>query len=244
MTALFYDDYYQAILTSRAHALYCERVYGKNLAQHGTADMAQIALLLEELQIAPSMSVLDFGCGDGRISEYIADVTGACLTGLDISTHAIELAQQRTASKQDRLRFVCADLEDTPEALPPATFDRIITIDSIFFAKDQKTMLDRLLNLLKPGGSMGILYLSPPAPKPDAGQTVLGQALAALGLPYAVHDLSAQSYQHWITKRAVLQELEPLFYEEGHAFLFKNRMAECQGDPEHFQRYLFIVKTD
>ncbi len=244
MAALFYDDYYQAVLPSRAHALFCERVYGLDLAQHGTADMAQIALLLDEIQIGPGMTVLDFGCGDGRIAEYLSDGTGACVTGLDIAAHAIELAQQRTVSKRERLRFVCANLEETPGALPIAAFDRIIAIDSIFFAQDQRIMLERLLKLLKPGGRLGIFYLAPPVPAPDAHQTVLGQALAASGLHYSIHDLAAQNFRHWTTKRAVLQELEPLFHEEGNVFLFKNRMAECQGEPERFQRYLFIVKID
>jgi hypothetical protein len=49
--ARFYDAYYQAVLHSPAHALFCERVYGKDLAQHGIADMDQIALLLRELDL-------------------------------------------------------------------------------------------------------------------------------------------------------------------------------------------------
>jgi hypothetical protein len=38
----FYTDFYAATEHSRAHAEFCERVFGANLCQHGFADMAQI----------------------------------------------------------------------------------------------------------------------------------------------------------------------------------------------------------
>ena len=138
--AWFYDEYYQAILHSPAHALFCERAYGKDLGQHGMADMAQLGVLLAELDIQPSMSLLDFGCGDGRISEYIADVTQAVVSGVDIAQRAVELAQERTQAKRDRLHFYWADLEGRQGTWPPGQFDRVIAIDSLFFAQDQSAV--------------------------------------------------------------------------------------------------------
>lgn len=237
LNILFYGAYYQAVLTSRAHALFCERVYGKNMAQHGMADMAQLDILLEELQMTPGMSLLDFGCGDGRISEYLGEITQGYVTGIDISAYAVELALQRTESKRERLYFYFADLERSHGKVA-AHYDRIIAIDSIFFAKDQQAVLERLLSMLKCGGKMGIFYISPPQMPPK-----LGEILKALGLRYHVRDLSALNYDHWMKKRAALLELEALFVEEGHTFLFKNRMAECQGTLEQFQRHLFIVEA-
>jgi ubiquinone/menaquinone biosynthesis C-methylase UbiE len=236
LNVFFYDAYYQAVLTSRAHAEFCERAYGKNLSQHGTADMAQLDILLDELALTPGMSLLDFGCGDGRISEYIADLKQTYVTGIDIAPGAIELARQRTESKRDRMHFYNADLEHGE--LPEGTFDRIITIDSIFFTRDQKTVLERLLSMLKRGGKMGIFYISPPQVPP-----AIEAAFKDLGLRYQVRDLSKQNHEHWIKKRAILEELEPLFYEEGNGFLFKNRMAECDSGLENFQRHLFIIEV-
>lgn len=245
LNTLFYDAYYQAVMTSQAHALFCEKAYGKNLAQHGAADMDQIEVLLQELQLTPAMTLLDFGCGDGRIAEYISDRTQVCVSGIDISARAIELARQRTADKRERLRFYCGDIEEYRGELPAETFDRIMAIDSIFFTRDQKTVVERFLKLLKKDGKMGIFYLCPPQGESafDPGQTALGQALNALGLRYTVRDLSQQNYQHWMKKRAALDELEPLFYQEGQAFLFKNRTAECRGGVEHFPRCLFVVEA-
>lgn len=44
--ASFYNEYYRAMLQSRAHSLFCERVYGKDLGQHGMADLEQIEAML------------------------------------------------------------------------------------------------------------------------------------------------------------------------------------------------------
>lgn len=236
--AWFYNEYYQAIQNSRAHALFCERAYGKNLGQHGLADMTQIDILLNELDIQPSMSLLDFGCGDGRISEYVSDVTQAVVSGVDIARKAIELARERTQAKRDRLHFYWADMERKQGTWPPGHFDRVIAIDSIFFASDQHAIIQVLLDALKPGGRMGVFYLCPG--DVSAEQTTLGKALQALSVQYKARDLSEPSVQHCRRKKHVLLELEAMFYEEGNEFLFKNRLADCDS-PEHFHRYLFTV---
>lgn len=85
----FYDAFYSALERSQAHHLFCERVYGKDLGQHGFADMEQLELLLRVTQIGPLQSALDLGCGDGRIAEYLSDCSGANFTGLDYIPHAI-----------------------------------------------------------------------------------------------------------------------------------------------------------
>jgi len=59
LNALFYNEYYQAVLHGLAHAAFCERVYGKDLCQHGTADMEQIQLLLDALQVQAGMRVVE-----------------------------------------------------------------------------------------------------------------------------------------------------------------------------------------
>ena len=239
--AWFYDEYYQAVLHSRAHALFCERVYGKNLCQHGAADMEQLHTLLDELEVESPMSILDFGCGDGRISEYISDISQTFVSGVDIAGRAIELAQERTQGKHERLHFYWADIGTDHGVFPLEAFDRIIAIDSLFFARDQRVVLEALLGYLRPNGRMGVFYLCPGDISSE--QTVLGEALKELvGVSYYVRDLSVQNAQHWRKKKQVLLELESMFYEEGNEFLFKNRMAECNG-LEHFHRYLFIINV-
>ena len=240
LLARFYDKYYQAVLHSKAHALFCERVYGKNLCQHGAADMEQLHFLLSEIEIESQMSILDFGCGDGRISEYISDITQTFVSGVDIAGRAIELAQKRTQGKRERLHFYWYDVETGYGSFPSERFDRIIAIDSLFFVRDERVVLQVLLDYLKPDGRMGVFHHYHKDVSPE--QTVLGKALEESGISYYTSDLSIQDAQHWQKKKRVLLELESLFFEEGNEFLFKNRMAECNG-PEDSHRYLYVISV-
>lgn len=237
----FYNEYYQAILRSQAHHLFCERVYGKDLGQHGMADLEQISALLSELEIEKDMALLDFGCGDGQISEYIADLTQTKVTGVDISNQAIRLAQQRTRNKGDRTTFYLADLEGKLGTFSNNSFDRIVAIDSLFFVSNMQLVTERLLHRLKRNGKMGVFYICPA--HIEANETPLAKALTDLGKTYLARDFSAQNTQHWRRKKQVLLELESLFKAEGNEFLFKNRLAECDG-LDSFHRYLYIATTD
>ena len=236
--ATFYNGFYRLASTSPAHGLFCERVYGKNLCQHGMADMEQLQILCDELQIRPGMSVLDFGCGDGRISEYISDATGAFFCGIDIAGEAIALAQSRTCNKRDRLLFTYADLELASDVLPTKTFDRLFAIDSLSFVRDQLAVVKIFLEVLRPTGKMGLFYFS--RDPVEAGETVLGTILNNLHVIYTTCDFSKQNRLHWKLKKQILLELKPLFDQEGSQFLYKNRLAECDGW-EHSRRYLYII---
>lgn len=238
LNAWFYNEYYQAVLNSPAHATFCDLVYGENLCQHGIADMAQIRLLLDELQIQAGMRVLDFGCGDGRISEYISDTTGAIVCGVDIADRAIHLALNRTGPKRQRLHFHFADIERADGGFPDENFDRILLIDSLYFVQDQKAVIQALLDHLAPGGKLGLFYHCPP--EITSEDTQPAKIFKALHMPYTTHDLSAQNRTHWLKKRQALQDLEPLFEAEGSQFLYKNRLAECEG-LDKYNRYLYIV---
>jgi SAM-dependent methyltransferase len=237
--AWFYNEYYQAIQHSPAHSLFCERAYGKDLGQHGMADMEQLQALLTGLEVEAGHRLLDFGCGDGQMAEYIAEATGASVTGVDIAPEAIRIANERTAGKRDRVRFQQADIEREPGSFPEGRFEYIAAIDSLFLVRDQGSVTQALLGRLEPGGRMGVFYICPPGTRAD--ETSLGQALDGMGVEWHAQDFSEQNRVHWIRKKQVLLELESRFRAEGSLFLFRNRMAECEGVMEKFQRYLYWI---
>lgn len=236
--AWFYNAYYQAVLTSAAHAQFCARVYGKDLCQHGMTDMGQMDLLLRELRVQPGMTLLDFGCGDGRIAEYVSDTTQTQVVGIDIADQAIELANARTQDKRARLRFYAGNLEQQPGILRGEKFDGVYAMDSIFFARDQRRVLEIFATHLNANATLGIFYHCPP--NVSADETPFAQAVQSLRWSYVTRDLSEPNAQHWKIKKQTLLELEPLFRAEGNLFLYKNRLAECDG-LENFHRYLYLV---
>jgi SAM-dependent methyltransferase len=236
LTAMFYDAYYAAVPASAAHSRFCAAVYGLDLCQHGMADMDQLHLALDRLGVKAGSRLFEFGCGDGRIAEYIAKTRGATVTGVDISG-AIDLARARAAGCRPRLEFIQADILAAPERIPPGPFDAALAVDSFFFLPDQRSGLERVWARLVPGGKFAIFYIAPLGL--GLGETALGQALRDLGRCAESIDLTAANRRHWEKKKAVLEELRADFLAEGSDFLYNNRIAECQGC-EMMQRWLIL----
>jgi len=235
LTRYFYDEYYKRAEKSEAHKEFCETVYGKNLCQHGMADMEQIHMLIENSDIDNKSKVLEIGCGNGAITEYISDITGANITGVDISSLSIETAIDRTKEKKDRLKFEAINISDL--SFKENTFDSIIAIDSLFFINPFDDVVENLVKMLKPNGKMGVFYIYPP----NSEELRFNNELNRLGLKYSVIDLSKENSNHWIKKEECLTKLKSRFEEENNMFLYNNRMEECKSNIGKFKRYLYTV---
>ncbi len=152
----WYQDFYSATASSRNHSVYCERLFGKNLCQDGFMEIRHLQHLLEILCLKSENHVLDLGCGNGRIAEYISDMTGASVHGIDYIPEAIRQAQERTAPKQRRLSFKVGNLDCID--FPADSFDAIISVDTLYMPTDLTDTIRQIKNILKPGGQMAIFY--------------------------------------------------------------------------------------
>ena len=85
------------------------------------------------------------------IAEYIADRTGAHVTGIDFIERAIHDAQVRTAAKRERLEFRVMDMSRLD--FPPVSFDVVIAIDTLYFTDIYET-LRPVIPMLRPGGRL------------------------------------------------------------------------------------------
>lgn len=232
----FYERFYTAIAASRAYAEFCERVFGRNFGQHGFADMAQLDTLIDSLAIQAGDRVLDLGCGNGAMAAYVAEVTGASVTGVDFSPTAIDLAQCQVNAQPGRLLFQVADIACLP--FQAASFDVLTAIDTLYFTELDATIA-RLKELLAPGGRMGIYWSQGANPEvpievfpretlpPD--NTDLARALQHHALAYRSLDFTAADLQHARLKRAILLALRPWFEAEDNMFLYDNRLGEAEG---------------
>ncbi len=250
----FYTAFYSTAGHSPAHHAFCERVFGKDLCQHGFADLEQLQLLLEATRLGPNQRALDLGCGNGLISEYLSDCTGAHITGLDYIPEAISQARQRTAAKSERLAFMVGDINQLE--LPENAFDVILSIDSIYFSRNYTGTIEKLKAALKPCGQMAILYSygrEPWVPKEEfpseklpADKTPLAEALAANGLKFRTCDLTRQDYDLARRRKEVLTELRPQFVAEGAIFIHDNRLGDAEGISQAIEaglhaRYLYHI---
>jgi len=108
-------------------------------------DMGALLLMLE----APPRSVLDFGCGVGWTSLFLARA-GYDVLGVDISPEAIAAA--RTAAREaglGRAAFAAADYEDFR---PDREFDYVLFYDALHHAVSEEAALAAAWRAMKPGG--------------------------------------------------------------------------------------------
>ncbi len=237
----WYCDFYSAIENSQAFDEYSKRVFGANLGQHGFSDIKQIQRMLKLLRLSKFSKVLDIGCGNGKMAEYISDQTQASVIGIDYVQEAINQAIKRTEAKRRRLNFKTANLEFLDFA--DESFDAIISVDTIFFGRAMKTTLLGLKRVLKMTGRIAIF-------NGDYQNEAFLKALAEIKMIYKVYDFSREHIEHMLLKHSVAIELQKDFETEGNAFVWKNLMAESFADLSSSNkidfnpkiRYLYIVK--
>jgi SAM-dependent methyltransferase len=252
-----YDTFFARADSSEAHSVFCTRVYGRDLCQHGMADMEQLAVLLDVLALQHGSRILDLGCANGRIAEYISDATGAHVTGVDISPVGIKQAQARTVGKRNRLAFEVGNILTWIPKAPAsdgsaeaAGFDTLLLTDTLYFV-DADKMLERTRDLVLPGGQIGILFSQWIRPGGSEKRllpegTVVGRALRRCGLDFWTWDFSAQEIEHWKVKLDVLARMRPMFEAEGNLWLHGFRLGEAKSHartigPHTRSRYLYLV---
>lgn len=106
-----------------------------------------------EFKLGPGKKVADFGCGPGLYTTRLAR-SGANITGIDFSKRSIQYAQETAAREGLNISYVNENYLDFETE---DRFDLIIMIMCDFCAlspQQRKTMLEKFLNLLAPGGSI------------------------------------------------------------------------------------------
>ncbi|MBN2550421.1 MAG: methyltransferase domain-containing protein [Anaerolineales bacterium] len=248
----FYSRYYPAVASSQANASYCEQLYGKNMNQHGFAEVAHLKHLLRETRLGPGQRALDLGCGTGLITEHLAERSGAHFTGIDLEPDAIRQAKKRARGRPD-LDFQVMDMAELD--FPPASFNAVTAVDTLYFTPLGQT-LEGLLPLLKPGGRLAVFWsqgCDPGEPLESFDRrtlppnfTELGVELNRLGMAYRTLDYSRSDYEHAQRKLAIAESLKAEFEAEGNLFLYEDHIQEANGVIRAFEanahaRYLYLA---
>lgn len=245
-----YEYFYKRLEKNKFFSTYCEKVFGIDFSQDGFSDIGQITELLKIADIRPGYKVLDIGCGNGKLAEYISDRTGATVYGFDYSKHAIRSARKRVKCKE-RLVFETGLIGE--KEYPTDCFDVIISVDTMYFAPDMKEFVNQLYGWLKPGGVFLAFYGEGPFDKKSSNwnETPLAAAFRSNHITYEGQDFTDRHFELMKRKRQVIGSMREEFMNSNISFYYQASVDQSI-DPnmpyEEFikkhDRFLYIARKN
>jgi trans-aconitate 2-methyltransferase len=110
--------------------------------------------VLGRLALAGTETVLDAGCGTGRVTERLADrLPHGRVIALDGSPSMVEAARLRLARFGDRVTFVAADL-GAPLPIDRASVDAVLSTATFHWIRDHDALFRGLATVMRPGARL------------------------------------------------------------------------------------------
>ncbi|MFX1282589.1 MAG: class I SAM-dependent methyltransferase [Promethearchaeota archaeon] len=247
----WYNDNLLRCAKSKAYGLFCEKVFGKNLYQFNVLDMDQLDTLISTLNLNSHDSVLDLGCGLGKVTEYIQVKTGAKITGIDFAEQLIQWAKTNTEADEDVLEFQVGNINDL--SFPSSSFTAIYAIDTLYPPNidNLETTIAKLKEILEPNGQLGIFFAQIIESKEHQhilkpNQTKIAQALKNNDLSFTVVDFTRNARDIWEREISFGNELREMFEKEKNLDLCEDRIADGKNciyriDNQLQKRYYYHV---
>lgn len=116
--------------------------------ERGHGDVVQ--QVVAKLAIRAGEQILDLGCGNGWATRLLSRAApGVSAVGIDVSPQMIARAESQT-SLTLRARFEVAPFEQLP--FPDRRFDRVFSMEALYYAVEVERALGEVFRVLKPGG--------------------------------------------------------------------------------------------
>ena len=246
---LFYKEYekfYTMAEKSLAFSLYCKDAFGKDFSQDGFSDINQINMILNFIPNRENVNILDIGCGNGKLLGYLREKTNCNIYGFDYSKKAIRTAKGLHPVHSEFRQGIIGEIDYTENF-----FDVIISMDTIYFAKDMSNFVAQVKSWLKPQGIFFIGYQEGDVmPKTKSlSTTEIAKCLEINQMKYKVFDITTKTYEMLKKKRESAKAHYDLFCKERNKMWFDMLMfqTECAEESlESFEkkmsRYIFVAK--
>jgi len=210
-----------------------------------------------KLLIKPQHKVLDIGCGWGGMALYLAQATGADVTGVTLSVEQQKVAQQRAdeAGLSGRVRFALRDYRQEPEK-----YDRIVSVGMFehvgvghyaeYFNKVRDLLTDDGVMLLHaigrmepPGGTNPWLqkYIFPGGYTPALSEVL--SAIERAGLWVTDCEIMRVHYawtlREWRKRFMANRDRIKALYDERFCRMWEFYLAACEMSFHHMRQMVF-----
>lgn len=128
----------------------------KAVDEFHTGGLEATDALLEQLEIAPQMRVLDLGCGIGGPARVMAERFGCHVTGIDLTREFVACATEMTrrVGLHSRVDFRHGSILDLP--LDDDSFDVATLFHVGMNIADKDRLMTEAARVLRPGGTLAV----------------------------------------------------------------------------------------
>ncbi|HEY5923707.1 MAG TPA: cyclopropane-fatty-acyl-phospholipid synthase family protein [Kofleriaceae bacterium] len=146
------SDFFRLVLGP--HLKYSACHWPPGVTTLGAAEAAMLELSAERAQLADGQRVLDLGCGWGSFALWAAArYPRSHITAVSNAHAQRELIEQLATSRGlSNLTVHTADVRTLE--LPPASFDRVVSIEMFEHMRNHERLLRRIAGWLRPSGSL------------------------------------------------------------------------------------------
>ena len=241
-----YEEFYEMARKSNAFKLFCQDAFGEDFSQDGFSNVKQIDMILKYIPKKENIHILDIGCGNGKMLGYLQKKTGAYIHGFDYSEKAIETAQSMFTINAEFKEGIIGEINYSEEE-----FDAIISMDTMYFAKDMVVFISQVEKWLKKDGVLLVGYQEGDVMPKTKNEytTVLANALEKNEMNYEVTDITKEIYDLLKKKRASAMMHQVEFELEGNKNWFDMLIGQTESASESFEqfqekmaRYIYVIK--
>ncbi|HEY9207389.1 MAG TPA: methyltransferase domain-containing protein [Candidatus Methanoperedens sp.] len=190
------------------------------------------SILVEKLEVKPGDTILDVGCGTGRLTLQVAGITGpgGMVIGIDPSVQRIEVARRKVGNLPlFNVRFEIGNGNDLSR-FENNSFDIVYLNIVLHWIREKEDALAQIYRILKPGGRLGITTGN--RDKPYTMKSIMDEVLRRPLYAGAVDAGRETSIP------VNMSELKTLLGGAG----FKIREINCKKDPRYFETPLKCVE--
>ncbi len=120
-----------------------------NRPQHAKQAIKRAEKLLHFVNVKEKQNFLEVGCGNGAVSQYVAKKYLLNVTGVDIDTEQIKLAQENTGDMPN-IHFLEVDATNLP--FQDNDFDIVLSFGVMHHISNWLDALGEIRRVLKPKG--------------------------------------------------------------------------------------------
>jgi SAM-dependent methyltransferase len=147
----FYDAY--GDFESEVHARIRRKAFGEDFGQNSWTTADEYRRWAGWLELGERSRVLEVASGSGGPALFLARISGARVTGIDLNVLGVAAGAERARALglEDRVDFAVADANGGLD-FPDASFDAILCIDAANHLPDRAGVLKEWHRVLAPDG--------------------------------------------------------------------------------------------